>query len=132
LYHISGEQRREPQVPRRSPVLSGPPPPCDFGHNRPVSHGNPDLPFYHCYNVKVVVRKIGNSQGVILPKSLLAQLGEDATELEVSVDGDAIVLRKPAGPARHGWAEAARALGAALDGTVWPEFSNVGDRELRW
>lgn len=48
----------------------------------------------------LMIRKIGNSQGVILPKTLLGQIGA-ADCLEVSLEQGAIVLRRPA--VRSGW-----------------------------
>lgn len=46
----------------------------------------------------VSVRKIGNSRGVLIPKVLLEQLGIRDT-LSMVVDGDAIILKKPAAEA---------------------------------
>jgi antitoxin MazE len=41
------------------------------------------------------IRRMGNSQGVLIPKPLLQQIGlEDKAEMRV--EGDALVLRKPA------------------------------------
>ena len=51
----------------------------------------------------------------------------------MSVERDAIVLRRPARAPREGWAEDAKALVAAGEGElVWPEFANVGDSDLTW
>ena len=45
-----------------------------------------------------MIRPMGNSQGVIIPKLVLAQVGlED--EAEMTVERGALVLRKPAKPA---------------------------------
>lgn len=74
------------------------------------------------------IRKMGNSQGVILPKALLGQIGA-ADCLEVSIENDSIVLRRPA--VRQGWAEAA-AVVAAEEETVWPHLENEGDAEWTW
>jgi antitoxin MazE len=82
--------------------------------------------------VKTSLQRIGNSQGVIIPKPLLAQVGLTG-EIEMSVERDAIVLRKPKAPVRQGWAEASKAIAAANEGgLVWPEFGNDGDSELVW
>jgi antitoxin MazE len=87
---------------------------------------------YHCYNMKTALQRIGNSQGVIIPKPLLAQVGLSG-EVEMSVEHDAIVLRKPRPAVRAGWAEASQTIAAAHDGgLVWPEFANAGDSELTW
>ena len=78
------------------------------------------------------LRKLGNSQGVIIPKPLLAQVGltDDA---DMQVENGAIVLRPARRSPREGWAEASRAIAqAADDGLVWPEFANEGDEALRW
>jgi antitoxin MazE len=51
----------------------------------------------------------------------------------MSVEGDALVLRKPKAAPRAGWAEESKALAAAGDDAlVLPGFANEGDKELRW
>lgn len=82
--------------------------------------------------MEVKIRKMGNSQGVLLPKPVLAQLGlEGAADLQVR-DG-VIEIRPLRVDPRQGWAEDARRIanepGAAL---VWPEFANEGDAKLQW
>jgi antitoxin MazE len=79
--------------------------------------------------VKTRIVKIGNSQGVRIPKLLLEQvdLGED---VELALQDDQIVIR-PALPVRHGWEEAFREMAKAGDdrllmgdellATVWDE-----------
>ena len=82
----------------------------------------------------IVIRTIGNSKGVVLPKTLLAQAGLDnATTATVSVEQGAIVLRKPAKLARAGWVEAAKDIAAAGDDALlMGEFGNAADQELTW
>jgi antitoxin MazE len=82
--------------------------------------------------MKTAIRKLGNSQGVIIPKPLLAQAGlED--EAEMVVEKGCIVLRRPQNKVRDGWAEASRRIASAGDDAlVWPEFANDGDAELQW
>jgi antitoxin MazE len=63
----------------------------------------------------VNIRRIGNSQGIVIPKPVLAQLGLDAEAgAEMTVEGDALVLRRPASSLRAGWAEAARKIAEAV------------------
>jgi antitoxin MazE len=82
--------------------------------------------------MKIAIRKMGNSQGVIIPKPILTQLGLD-NEAEMSIERDAIVLRKPRKAVREGWAEASKAIAASGDDRlVWPEFGNAGDSEFTW
>jgi antitoxin MazE len=82
----------------------------------------------------VTIRQIGNSQGVVIPKPLLAQVGLDGEEgAEMTIEGGALVLRKPAKPVRTGWAEAAMKIAAnGDDQLVMGEFGNEGDAELTW
>lgn len=84
--------------------------------------------------VHVCIRKIGNSQGVVIPKPVLAQLGLDSKGgAEMTIEDGALVLRRPAGPARAGWAEAAREIAEAGDDQlVMGEFGNAEDTELVW
>lgn len=82
--------------------------------------------------MKTAIRRMGNSQGVIIPKPVLAQVGlED--EAEMVVEKDCIVLRRPQNKARAGWAEASRKIAAQGDDElVWPAFANEGDADLQW
>lgn len=82
--------------------------------------------------MKATLRKMGNSQGVLIPKAIIAQLGID-DDLDMSVENDAIVLRKANKPVRHGWLEASKQVAEAdNDALVWPEIGNAGDAELVW
>jgi len=82
--------------------------------------------------MRATIRKIGNSQGVLIPKALLAQTGIDHIA-EMAVENGAIVLRKPGPAVREGWADASRALAAAGgDALVWPEFANEDDARWEW
>lgn len=82
--------------------------------------------------MKATLRKMGNSQGVIIPKALIAQFGFEG-EIELTVTPDGIMLAKPQVQARAGWAAASQALvEAGDDALVWPEFGNEADQELAW
>ena len=75
---------------------------------------------------------MGNSQGVIIPKPFLVQIGLER-EAEIVVENDAIVIRKPRQKVRAGWSEASAALATSGDDAlVWPEFPNAGDSTLEW
>jgi len=78
------------------------------------------------------IRRLGNSQGILIPKPLLQQVGL-VDQAEMRVVGDALVLCKPKAAPRTGWAEASRKLAAASgDALVLPEFANDADAELKW
>lgn len=82
--------------------------------------------------MKVVIRRIGNSRGVVIPKPLLIEAGLEA-EAEMIVEEGALVVRRPAAPPRAGWAEAARALAARNDDAlVLGEFDNAEDVNSTW
>ena len=53
--------------------------------------------------MKVSLIKIGNSQGIRIPKTLIEQCGF-GDELELEVKGGGLLLR-PAEPSRKGWEE---------------------------
>ena len=62
--------------------------------------------------LKTRIIKIGNSQGIRIPKVLLQQLGmADEVELEASAD---VLLIRPVQHARHGWDEKFQQM--AIDG----------------
>lgn len=82
--------------------------------------------------MQVTLRQIGNSQGIVIPKLLLAQVGLE-NEVDMTVEAGALVLRRPARPARVGWAEAARDLAQhGDDSLLLGDIANDGDAELAW
>jgi antitoxin MazE len=84
--------------------------------------------------IHVSIRRIGNSQGVVIPKPILAQLGLNGEAgAEMTIEGGSLVLRRPACPPRSGWAQAAKKIAeAGDDALVMGEFGNSADRELAW
>ena len=83
--------------------------------------------------MKTAIRKMGNSQGVLIPKPFLTQIGMDVGDVEINIENDAIVIRKLATKPRDGWAESSKKISAAGDDKLLiPEFSNEDDKELVW
>ncbi|MET3433488.1 antitoxin MazE [Herbaspirillum seropedicae] len=84
--------------------------------------------------MKTSIRKMGNSQGVLIPKPFLAKIGMLVDEdIDIDVEDDKIVIRKLEKRPREGWAQASQKIAAAHDDTlVWPEFANDGDKDLEW
>ena len=89
--------------------------------------------------MKTAIRKMGNSQGVIIPKPILAEIGAKAPDVvNISVKKGKIVIAplkqdKTTNDPRPGWAAECKAIReAGEDGLVWPEFGNEDDKDLVW
>ncbi len=82
--------------------------------------------------MEVAIRKMGNSQGVLIPKPILGQLGlEGMVDLQVR-DG-VIEIRPVRRNPRDGWASDAQRLAeAGDDAPLWPEVANADDETLAW
>jgi antitoxin MazE len=72
--------------------------------------------------MEVAIRKMGNSQGVLIPKPILAQVGLEGTA-DLQVRDGVIEIRPVRRNPREGWAE---------DALVWPELASEGDEALVW
>jgi len=82
--------------------------------------------------MEVAIRKMGNSQGVLIPKPILAQLGLEGSADLVVRDG-VIEIRPLRRNPRDGWAEDARRVAEdGGDALIWPELGNEGDDTLVW
>ena len=80
--------------------------------------------------MKVPIRKVGNAQGVVIPKSILAQVGLEHTA-DMRVRKGVIEIRPVRRNPREGWSQHARRLAEHGEDTlVWPEFANDGDDTL--
>lgn len=82
--------------------------------------------------MEVAIRKMGNSQGVLIPKPILAQVGLEGTA-DLQVRNGVIEIRAVRRNPREGWAEDARRIAEMGDDEpVWPEVANEADDELVW
>ena len=82
--------------------------------------------------MEVAIRKMGNSQGVLIPKPILAQLGL-AGSADLQVRDGVIEIRPLHRNPREGWADDARRVAAqADDAPVWPALANADDEQLVW
>lgn len=82
--------------------------------------------------MQVTIRKMGNSQGVLIPKPFLIQAGfKDIADMQVK--NGIIEIRPVKRHPREGWASDSQRIARACDyKLVWPEFSNEGDTDLTW
>lgn len=82
--------------------------------------------------MEVSIRKMGNSQGVLIPKPILAQVGLEG-KAELTVRDGVIEIRPLRHHPREGWSQdAARLASSGQDALVWPEFANQDDQGLVW
>lgn len=84
--------------------------------------------------MRTALRKLGNSSGVIIPKSMLAELGiTPGDPIDIALDRGRITITPVKRSPREGWDEAFRQLAEAGDDRlVWPGFANDDDSALTW
>ncbi len=82
--------------------------------------------------MKVAIRTMGNSKGILIPKPILEQTGlQDAADLQVK--NGVIEIRPLKRSPREGWAvDSQRIAESGDDALVWPDFGNTGDADLKW
>lgn len=81
--------------------------------------------------MKAEIIRIGNSQGIRLPKTIIRQCGFQK-EVQLKVEGNALVIT-PARAPRQGWEESFRAMAeAGDDAALWPEDLKHEWDETEW
>lgn len=84
--------------------------------------------------MKSRIVKIGNSQGIRIPKALLEAVGLDG-EVDLAVRSGSLVIR-PARAPRAGWAESFRQMAANGDDALLddapPSLSTWDEEEWEW
>ena len=82
--------------------------------------------------LQITIRAIGNSQGIVIPKAILEQMGFDKTA-QMFIEGDTLVLSKPQKPVRANWElEASKIAEAGEDRLVMGDFQNLDDKDWVW
>lgn len=74
--------------------------------------------------------KVGNSQGIRIPKPLLEQSGIDG-EVEIEVHGDRLIIR-PAAPSRCGWDETFAAMAKQQDDVLLDNETVTNWDRMEW
>jgi len=84
--------------------------------------------------MRAAIRKLGNSSGVIIPKSMLVEIGIGAGDaIDLSLESGRIVITPCKRRPREGWAAAFAEIGELGDEDLaWLQFGNEGDDELQW
>lgn len=80
--------------------------------------------------IKARIVKIGNSQGVRIPKLLLEQSGIH-DEVEIEVQGDCLTIRT-AQCSRSGWGEAFAAMAKNQDDVLLDEVNTTDWDQSEW
>lgn len=80
--------------------------------------------------VKTRIVKIGNSQGVRIPKPILQQV-DLWNEVEMEVQGEQLILR-PARKNRSGWEAQFEQMAAHGDDGLLDDFLPLEDEEWEW
>jgi antitoxin MazE len=81
--------------------------------------------------MKTKLVRIGNSRGVRLPRPLIDAVGF-IDEVEVTVEGSALILRPATPHPREGWEEAFRAMHSAGDDQLLDEPTPTEFDESEW
>lgn len=84
--------------------------------------------------MRSVVRKMGNSSGIIIPKLILSEIGMGpGDDVELGIENGRLVIEARKSRFRAGWAsDAQRIAEAGDDSPVLGEFGNEADAELSW
>lgn len=80
--------------------------------------------------IRTRIIKIGNSQGVRIPKILLEQSGIHA-DVEIEVMGEVLIIRTASRP-RSGWEEAFAAMASQHDDVLLDEVSTTDWDLVEW
>ena len=80
--------------------------------------------------IRTRIIKIGNSQGVRIPKPLIEQSGLQS-DVEILVEGDQITIRNVASN-RNGWAEAFATMAQQQDDTLLAEPTATDWEQSEW
>jgi antitoxin MazE len=82
--------------------------------------------------MKLPIRRIGNSKGIILPQAVIAQCGFQE-EVEVKVEDDSLVITKPVRNPREGWESGLRKMAEEGHDKLLMDFPNRFDvEEWEW
>ena len=84
--------------------------------------------------MRAAIRKLGKSSEVIIPKSMLAEIGVAAGDpVDLSLEDGHITITPVKRRPREGWAAAFAEIGELRDDDLaWLQFGNEGDAQLQW
>ncbi len=81
-------------------------------------------------SIRTRIVRIGNSQGIRIPKTLLEQSGI-CSEVEIEVQGDQLTIRA-ASQLRNGWETAFASMSAQRDDILLDEATTTDWDQIEW
>jgi len=84
---------------------------------------------------QTALRKMGNSTGMILPKSILGEIGvTTGATMDLKVEDGRLIVTPIRVELRAGWEAGAAEVAAVEDKEAadWLGFANEGDADLTW
>jgi antitoxin MazE len=81
-------------------------------------------------SIRTQIVRIGNSQGIRIPKPLLEQSGIQ-TDVEIEVEGDRLIIR-PAAQARIGWDQSFSLMAERGDDALIDDFGSTDWDQVEW
>ncbi|RVT41845.1 AbrB/MazE/SpoVT family DNA-binding domain-containing protein [Sphingobium algorifonticola] len=85
--------------------------------------------------MQTALRKMGNSTGMILPQSILKEIGATSgAKMDVQVQDGKLIITPVVEAPRAGWADSAADVSAHQDreSEAWLSFGNADDADLTW
>lgn len=83
--------------------------------------------------MRTSLRKMGNSTGMIVPRSILGQIGvTTGAAMDLRVEDGKIIASPVTQVRRAGWAIAAEAIADEAADDEWTGFGNEDDAALTW
>ncbi len=85
--------------------------------------------------MQTALRKMGNSTGMILPQSILKEIGASTgAKMDVRVEDGKLIITPLVDSIRAGWAESAADVGGHPDheSEAWQGVGNADDADLTW
>jgi antitoxin MazE len=84
--------------------------------------------------MQTALRKMGNSTGMIVPRSILGEIGVSiGTTMDLTVQDGKLIATPVADRRRDGWAAAASIVAEEPNETeAWQGFGNEDDDDLTW
>jgi antitoxin MazE len=78
--------------------------------------------------MRTVLRKIGNSRGILIPAALLAAC-DIKEEVEMRVENNRLIIEPIVPQLRQGWFDGYQAEG---DADAWAELKEIPDEQDEW